>query len=166
MGAVPQRSRHSTAATLTPVAVLTMGAACGGPPQVAPAPTGPLLPSPQTSGPSTSPPPPTLGPGSFTPPAGRAVSCGGEPSAEEILDLLREEGLLTGDTEATVAEGPLCEQDWQYTVIEVPDRDPLQVVTSGDPGDLTLVTAGTDVCTVDVRVRAPDGIRVAASCVG
>ena len=95
-----------------------------------------------------------------------ATSCNGDPGPEHILVLLRDEGLLADDTEATVAEGPLCADGWQYTVVVVPDRDPLQVVTSGQTGDLALVTAGTDVCTVEVRVRAPIGIRTVASCVG
>ncbi|HLV58573.1 MAG TPA: hypothetical protein VKY81_06850 [Natronosporangium sp.] len=164
---MPPRSRRPATATLMLAAVLTVVAACGEPPQVAPTPTGPLLPGPRTPGPATPPPPPTSGvPGTVTPPAGRAVDCAGNPSAEEVLDLLREEALLTSDADVTVADGPRCDEDWQYTLIEVPGLDPLQVVTSGKPGDLELVTAGTDVCTVEVRVRAPDGIRAAASCVG
>lgn len=153
------------AAALAAAATLTAG--CGAPPQVAPTPEGPL-PGRTTAAPGTVSPAPSSGVGATTSPsAGRvATSCDGEPAEEQILALLRDEQLLTAETEATVAEGPLCADDWQYTVVVVPDRDPLQVITSGEPDDLVLVTAGTDVCTVDVRVRAPLGIRNAASCVG
>jgi hypothetical protein len=96
----------------------------------------------------------------------RAVSCAGEPTADEVLALLRGEGVLTEDTDATVTNGPLCAGTWQYAVISVPDLEPLQVVTRGEPDALELVTAGTEVCTVDVRIQAPPGIRTAATCVG
>lgn len=59
---------------------------------------------------------------------------------------------------------PVCSGTWHYTVLEVPDREPLQVLTKGDPAALTLVAVGTDVCTVDVRRQAPTGILLAASC--
>jgi hypothetical protein len=94
-----------------------------------------------------------------------AIDCGGQPDQAELLDLLRTEGMLSGDAEAEVVTGPLCAGGWQYSVVRVPDLDPLQVVTRGEPGDLALVTAGTDVCTVEVRIQAPPGIRDAAACV-
>lgn len=144
-------------------------AGCGAPGGLAPTPEG-SLPAPPTAGPPGSVSPTT---GTATPAPGgstgtgddTAVDCGGEPDVDSILALLRAETLLPEDADVTVREGPLCAADWQYTVIAVPDRDPLQVVTSGAPDDLTLVTAGTGVCTVEVRVQAPPGIRNVASCV-
>jgi hypothetical protein len=49
-------------------------------------------------------------------------------------------------------------------VLAVPNHDPLAVVTKGTPGQLTLVTAGTDVCSIPVRTGAPAGILNAALC--
>jgi hypothetical protein len=146
--------------------LLALLAGCGPPPQVEPTPEGPL-PGPGTPAvPATPPagpiPPPTTPP---LTPGDEAVDCDGQPDGADLLDVLHAADLLDADGDADVVEGPLCAGDWQYAVIIVPDRDPLQVITSGAPGDLTLVTAGTDVCTVEVRVRAPRGIRVAAACV-
>ncbi|MFC7764406.1 hypothetical protein ACFQY4_45335 [Catellatospora bangladeshensis] len=59
---------------------------------------------------------------------------------------------------------PVCAGTWQYTVVSIPDREPLQVVTKGAPAVLEVVTAGTDICTIEVRNFAPPGIRIAASC--
>jgi hypothetical protein len=157
----PPALRAATALLL----VLALTVACGPPPQVEPTPAGPL-PGPGSPGPAT--PSPVL-PGGMTPPPtpdDDAVSCDGQPTADQVLDVLRDAELLDGDIGASVVEGPLCAEGWQYAVISVPDRDPLQVITSGEPDALTLVTAGTDVCTVEVRVHAPRGIRAVASCVG
>ena len=94
-----------------------------------------------------------------------AVPCAGYPSGEQVVTLLRRSaGLLPARVTATVATGPMCAGAWQYTVVTVPDRDPLQVVTYGRPTALHLVTAGTDVCTVEVRASAPAGIRLVANC--
>ena len=145
--------------------------ACGPPPEYpavagtpSPRPTSPWLPAPATLAPL-----PTGLPAPVSPPSGfpedRAVSCAGRPDGDQVLALLRREDLLGTDLDARVTEGPLCAGDWQYTVVSVPDRDPLQVVTRGEPDDLALVTAGTEVCTVEVRIQAPSGIRAAADCV-
>jgi hypothetical protein len=139
---------------------------CGVPPHLAP-PEGPL-PRPTSPGSLTTPTPATpTAPAATNTPADTSVvvDCAGEPDSDEVLAVLRDDGLLA-DTTATVVEGPLCAAGWQLTVVSVADRDPLQVVTSGQPGDLTLVTAGTDVCTIEVRVHAPPGIRRVAGCVG
>ena len=58
--------------------------------------------------------------------------------------------------------GPICAGTWQWTVVQMPNAEPLQVVTRGAPGSLRLVTAGTDVCSIPVRTGAPAGIRAAA----
>jgi hypothetical protein len=60
--------------------------------------------------------------------------------------------------------GPLCSGTWQYTVVAVPDHEPLGVVTKGPVNALVLVTAGTDVCSDAVRTAAPPGITTAAHC--
>lgn len=63
-----------------------------------------------------------------------------------------------------VPTGPLCAGTWQYTILTVTGKEPLQVVTQGTPTALKLVTAGTDVCSVEVRTHAPVGIVSAARC--
>jgi len=93
-----------------------------------------------------------------------AVDCGGEPSGEEMIALLVDEEVLDADANARVTDGPRCAGTWQYAVVSVPSLDPLQVVTQGEPDDLELVTAGTDVCTPEVRIQAPQGIRTSAAC--
>jgi hypothetical protein len=144
--------------------------ACGRPPEVGapPSPQAPPATAPATAtasptAPATALPTdaPTGSPG-FS--EAFAQPCGGEPSEAELLALLRAEGLLDQGTSADVAEGPLCAGDWQYAVVIVPDLDPLLVVTQGEPDNLELVTAGTDVCTPEVRIQAPPGIRSAAAC--
>ncbi|HLU33840.1 MAG TPA: hypothetical protein VKZ74_07530 [Natronosporangium sp.] len=166
----PPRSARVT--WVVPALALTaLLAGCGPPPEY-PAPGSPssrpaapaLIPTPATTAA-----PPTGLPGPATSPSGfpedRAVRCGGRLDGDQVLALLEREGLLGRDLDARVDEGPLCARDWQYTVVTVPERDPLRVVTRGEPGDLALVTAGTEVCTVEVRVQAPSGIRAAADCV-
>jgi hypothetical protein len=149
---------------------LVLLAACGRPPEVVESP-GP--PAPPASVPATGPVDPTA-PGTGIPTVHPTSSpgfsedfaqpCGGEPSEGQLLGLLRAEGLLEQGSGAEVAEGPLCAGSWQYTVVTVPDLDPLLVVSEGEPDDLELVTAGTDVCTPKVRIQAPPGIRAAAAC--
>ena len=49
-------------------------------------------------------------------------------------------------------------------MLAVPNHEPLQVVTKGAPWALTFVTAGTNVCTVDVRAGAPVAMLTTANC--
>jgi hypothetical protein len=145
-------------------------AACGKPPEAGESPTPQ---APPATVPATATVNPTA-PGTALPtvaPSGSpgfsenfAQPCNGEPSDAEVLAVLRAEGLLDQGSAAEVAEGPLCAGGWQYAVVTVPDLDPLLVVTQGEPDDLELVTAGTDVCTPEVRIQAPPGIRSAAAC--
>jgi hypothetical protein len=129
-------------------------AASAGPPTGAPV---------TPTGPPTTPPPLSPSPSGF--PETYAVSCGGEPSGERIVRLLRRRaGLLPSGVRATVDTGPLCSGTWQYTVVVVPGREPLAVVTRTESGTLRLVTAGTNVCSIPVRTEAPIGIRTAAAC--
>jgi hypothetical protein len=82
-----------------------------------------------------------------------------------VATVRRAAGLLPAGSRPTVREPtPLCAGSWQYTVITVAGREPLRVVTKGQPAALSLVTAGTNVCTVQVRAAAPVGIRTAAAC--
>lgn len=147
--------------------VLLVG--CGVPPELrepprtppaAPVPTSsppPVLPSPvQPGGPGT------RSPGTF--PEEFALDCAGRPGPEAMLALLRSAGILDQGSAAEVIDGPYCSGTWQYAVVTVPDRDPLLMVSRGPVDDLELVTAGTDVCTVEVRIQAPPGIRSATTC--
>ena len=96
-----------------------------------------------------------------------AVDCQGRPGTGQMLALLRREtSLLPRGSRVTVRVTPRCAGDWQYMVIEVDGREPLQVVSSGPSRSLDLVTAGTDVCTAAVRVAAPPGIRTLACEIG
>ena len=76
----------------------------------------------------------------------------------------RSGGLLPRTGVVSVLKDPLCAGTWQYTIFAVPQKEPLQVVTRGTPGRLSLVTAGTNVCSITVRTYAPPGIRNAALC--
>jgi hypothetical protein len=94
-----------------------------------------------------------------------AVSCAGYPTAEQVVAVLRRAGnLLPAGATVTVQSPPQCSGEWQFTVVSVPDREPLQVVTKGPPTALQLITAGTDVCSIPVRTQAPQGIRTLARC--
>lgn len=144
-------------------------AGCGAPPELddPPDPTAPpSMPPSASPGPPSASLPPGLPGATSSPGFGEAVAinCAGQPGAAELVDLLQAEGLLGADAEAQVVHGPLCAGGWQYAVVSVPDLDPLQVVTRGEVGALELVTAGTDVCSVEVRIEAPPGIRDAAAC--
>jgi hypothetical protein len=113
---------------------------------------------------------PPLSPGPTTTPSSNefaAVPCQGRPSGAQVIALLhRSPGMLAADARVTVSAGPLCAGDWQYTVIQVPKLDPLQVVSKGPASALTLVTAGTDVCSIPVRTEAPPGIQTVACTEG
>jgi hypothetical protein len=115
--------------------------------------------------PPPAPPPVALPPAAGGFAEGVAVPCAGRPGGEQIVALLRRNpGVLPPGANPTVAAGPLCAGTWQYTVVTQPNMDPLQVVSNGAPGALTLVTAGTDVCTPEVKAGAPFGILTAAHC--
>jgi hypothetical protein len=94
-----------------------------------------------------------------------AVSCGGRPSASQVIAALRRDrNLLPQGVTPQILTGPLCAGSWQYTIMSVPEHDPLQVVTRGSASSLTVVIAGTYVCTPEVRGAAPSGIVSAAHC--
>ena len=132
------------------------------PTEAPPSPTPSLLPTvPPTLPPTTTAAPSPTGFSEAT-----AVNCGGDPGGPEVLAVLRRAGLITRSTGARVVTGPMCAGTWQWTVVRMPNADPLQVVTRGAPGSLRLVTAGTDVCSIPVRTGVPAGIRAAACDAG
>jgi hypothetical protein len=93
------------------------------------------------------------------------VACLGTPSGEQVLAAVRKKTTLLPKTGTIgVTTGPLCSGTWQYTILQAPGKDPLLVVTKGAPTALTIVTAGSDVCTITVRTQAPAGLLAAASC--
>ncbi|SCL39026.1 hypothetical protein GA0074692_5217 [Micromonospora pallida] len=140
---------------------------CGAPPELEQQSTS--RPSPTAAPPATvSPGPPTGVP--LAPPTALpttpdssgmvATPCRNGPSGQQVLRLVRDSpGALPGGSGVRVRSGPLCADDWQYTVLTVSGYEDLSVVTRGRPGSLRLVTAGTDVCTIEVRTAAPTGIR-------
>ncbi|MBM0278810.1 hypothetical protein JM949_27680 [Micromonospora sp. STR1s_6] len=75
-------------------------------------------------------------------------------------------GVLPANVRVRVRTGPLCAGEWQFTVLEVTGHEELQVVTRGEPSAPALVTAGTDVCTIEVRATGPAGIRTLACDAG
>lgn len=135
-------------------------AACGVPPELQrshpdnrPSPTATATPTP-TATPSPTPSP--------SPSPSALVSCAGSPSQAQVTALLRRSANLPRNARVTFKTGPLCAADWQYSVVEVPDRETLQAVTRGPASALRLVTAGSDVCTIPVRIEAPTPIRTVA----
>jgi hypothetical protein len=95
-----------------------------------------------------------------------AVACAGKPSTAQVVSALRRDrsDIPLGGTAPTASTGPLCAGSWQYTVLSLPNREPLQVITRGPVAALKVVTAGTYVCTPTVTATAPAGIAAAAHC--
>ncbi|PZF82377.1 hypothetical protein C1I99_31570, partial [Micromonospora deserti] len=119
--------------------------------------------------PTTGPVPPTAtglpgagAPTSTTGPATVAVPCRSGPSGQRVIDVVRRAKVLPADVRIRVATGPLCADDWHYTALDVTGHEQLQVVTRGQPAAPRLVTAGTDVCTVEVRAAGPPAVRALA----
>ncbi|WBB78389.1 hypothetical protein O7606_19460 [Micromonospora sp. WMMD882] len=165
----PYRARRLRLLALTVLVALPVGG-CGAPPELrhrsAGASTPPAAtPTPGgTASPTPTPPalPPTLPPSAPSPGA-TAVPCRDGPSGERVVRLVRgAAGVLPGSGRVTVRTGPLCADDWHYTVLAVSGYEDLTVVTRGRPTSPKLVTAGTDVCTIEVRTGAPSGIRTLA----
>ncbi|WP_337588087.1 hypothetical protein [Micromonospora lupini] len=156
------------------LALLTIGAltGCGAPPELsdpAGAPSGvstPTAPGPTgvpTGTPSTVPSTPLSTPSATRDPGLVATACRNGPTGQRVVQLLRgRASVLPDNVRVRVRTGPLCAGDWQYTVVEVTGHEELQVVTRGRPAAPELVTAGTDVCTIEVRATGPAGIRTLA----
>ncbi|MFC0507148.1 hypothetical protein [Micromonospora costi] len=165
---MPSRPR-----TLAALAALALVTGCGAPPALSqPAiPTGtPSAPPAPTSVP-TPPVSPATGlpsalPGLTSPstdPGLVAAPCRSGPTGQRIIDLLRGPAAVLPDgVRVRVTTGPLCAADWQYTVLDVTGHEELQVVTRGRSSAPELVTAGTDVCTAEVRAVGAPGIRTLA----
>jgi hypothetical protein len=138
------------------------------PPTSSPLPPPPALNAPEPTATSPTPAPPSV-PTTTSSPTGFSesyvVPCSGHPSAAQVIAVVRRHGsLLAPGVSVSATTGPLCSGTWQYTVLAVPDHEPLQVVTKGAPPALQFVTAGTDVCTVDVRAGAPVALLSTANC--
>jgi hypothetical protein len=127
----------------------------GGVPTVA----APTYPTPAATRPIPSP-----SPTRSTPPP--APVCRSGPSKQQVLGVIKgRPGIPTRPLE--VRFGPYCAGSWQLSIIGIvgetaDEEEQLLVVTSGRPAALTLVEAGTDVCTDRVEDDAPAGIRVRA----
>ncbi|MBG6068855.1 hypothetical protein IW248_005142 [Micromonospora ureilytica] len=177
-GRAADRVPVRTLARVLPMAVAALAlvvlVSCGAPPGLG-EPTGvpthtatPTTPAPSTAPatpPATAPPLPTVTP---TPDAGLvATACRNGPTGQRVLRLLRgRAGVLPANVRVQVRTGPLCAGDWQFTVLTVTGHEELQVVTRGEPSAPVLVTAGTDVCTIEVRATSPAGIRALACDAG
>ncbi|MEV0004429.1 hypothetical protein AB0H28_19400 [Micromonospora sp. NPDC050980] len=170
---VPRTPARRRPLPATLLALLVLGA-CGQPPELREPPAGTTGPRPSASAtpsnatPTASAPAdasaPAVPPAPIVPaPAPAATPCRGAPSGGRIVALLRgSAGVLPRNVRATVREGPLCAEGWHYTVLAVVGHEELQVVTRGRSDTPVLVTAGTDVCGVEVRATAPPGIRTLA----
>ncbi|MFR9774565.1 hypothetical protein ACL02O_00705 [Micromonospora sp. MS34] len=158
----PVTHRRSLPAAL--VALLAL-AGCGAPPELRQVATPVVAPSAvPTPTPSATPAAPTTPAAPAQSPSDPAAKpCASGPTGDRVVLLLRGRArVLPRDVRVTVRSGPLCAEDWQYTVLTVSGHEELQVVTRGKPTDLELVTAGTDVCSVEVRAAGPPGIRALA----
>ncbi|NES29793.1 hypothetical protein GCE86_25190 [Micromonospora terminaliae] len=150
------------------LAALLALAGCGAPPElnaptasVTTAPTASATPTPSAT--PAAPVTPTAPARTAPTPDPTATPCRSGPSGDRVVALLRgRAGVLPRDVRVTVRTGPLCAEGWQYTVLAVSGHEELQVVTRGRPTALELVTAGTDVCGVEVRAAGPSGIRTLA----
>ncbi|MEU5907993.1 hypothetical protein ABZ780_26930 [Micromonospora sp. NPDC047467] len=176
MAAAPVLAAVRTPVLLTLLAIVAL-TGCGAPPELrqpagVPQPTGtPTAPGPTgapTGSPTAVPSAPPVGAPSATPDADLvATACRNGPTGQQVVRLLRgRAAVLPDNVQVKVRTGPLCATDWQYTVVEVTGHEELQVVTRGRPTALELVTAGTDVCTIEVRAAGPAGIRALACDAG
>jgi hypothetical protein len=163
--------RHRTPRFLLAAAplVAVLLSACGAPPELRERSGAGPTPIVTTTGSPTvdpSPPLPVTTPlpdlPTRTPEPTTASQCTEGPTGAQIVALVRNAGILPGGVAARARTGPLCAAGWQYTVLSVTGHEELQVVTRGQPGSLTIVTVGTDVCTVDVRTTGPAAVRTLA----
>jgi hypothetical protein len=126
-----------------------------------PVPTATLPPPIYTTVPATV--PTTTSP---TPTPAHAPACLGEPTGVQILAKLKSrEGVPTKPLK--VDQGPFCSGDWSFTTVEIDgqnedDLEPLMVLATGKGATLTVLAAGSDVCSNRVQTEAPAGIRVLA----
>ena len=93
-----------------------------------------------------------------------ATSCNGRPTGAQVIAAVRPKLKLAANVQVTVTTQPTCAGKWQYTVLSVPSREPVHVVTNGEPAALNVVAAGTNPCIPAVRVSAPSGLRAVLGC--
>jgi hypothetical protein len=102
-----------------------------------------------------------------SPPPSPAGRCTSGPTKLQVLAVVKDRPGIPANQDLQVTEGPYCAKTWQFAIVGIVGQDaeevePLLVVTSGTPSALTLIEAGTDVCTDRVQDDAPPGIRVRA----
>jgi hypothetical protein len=91
--------------------------------------------------------------------------CNGRPSGAQIIAAVRRaRPNLPAGSGVTVKTGPLCAGVWQYTILTITNSEPLQIMSKGAPAALTIVTAGTDPCSVEVKATAPLALLNTADC--
>ncbi|GAA3449379.1 hypothetical protein [Dactylosporangium matsuzakiense] len=91
--------------------------------------------------------------------------CNGRPSGEQVIAAVRRVRTgLPGGSGVSIQKAPVCAGVWQYTILNVSDSEPMRVITKGAPTALTVVTLGTDPCTVEVRATAPQAFLDAVEC--
>ncbi len=93
-----------------------------------------------------------------------ATACNGRPSASQVIAVVRPKLQLAAGVQITVTTQPTCAGKWQYTVLSVPEHEPVHAVTKGEPSALEVVAAGTNPCIPTVRVSAPSGLRAVLGC--
>ncbi|MFC7529067.1 hypothetical protein [Actinoplanes sp. GCM10030250] len=101
-----------------------------------------------------------------TPTPTHAAKCSGEPTAAQILRLIKDDPGVPKKV-LEVAAGPYCSGTWAFTTVRIKGQnadqaEPLMVSSTGKGDQLTLVAAGTDVCNARMQTEAPAGIRVLA----
>ncbi|MEV4845826.1 hypothetical protein AB0K20_21760 [Micromonospora matsumotoense] len=168
----PPHRRPVTALLAVALLAVLPATGCAAPPErrvaIPVAPPTPAVTVPPTTAPTLPPLTPTL-PATPTLPtptaAAVATDCAGRPSASGVIGLLRDD-VLPGNVSVRAVDGPLCADGWQYTVLAVSGHEELQAVSRGEPGALRLVTAGTDVCSIEVKAVAPPAIRTLACDAG
>jgi hypothetical protein len=102
-----------------------------------------------------------------TPGPSAAPKCTSGPTAAQVIAVVEGTAGIP-DEPLKVVQGPFCSGQWQFSVMQIAENDAedsdeeLSVVTTGRPTALTLIEAGTDVCSVKVQNDAPAGIRVRA----
>jgi hypothetical protein len=101
-----------------------------------------------------------------TPTPSHAPRCTGSPTGPAILTLIKGKPGIPSTT-LQVDSGPYCSGDWSFATVEKAganedELEPLMVVATGKDATLTLVAAGSEVCTDQVQTTAPPGIRVLA----
>ena len=125
----------------------------------------PIIPTLPTTRTST----PTPTPTRSLPPA--APACTSGPTKAQMLAAVRGTEGLPPNKSFEVRLGPYCAGSgagsWQLAILGIVGEDAdeaeeLLMVTTGRPASLTLIAAGTDVCTDRVEDDAPVGIRVRA----